>query len=31
MKEDTGLLIAGFISTAMVIYKSKRLKKVGLS
>ena len=31
MKEDTGLLIAGFISIIMIIYKNKRRKKVGLS
>jgi hypothetical protein len=31
MKEDTGLLIAGLISTIIVIYKNRMLKKVGLS
>lgn len=31
MKEDTGLLIAGFVSTIMIIYKNKELKKAGLS
>ena len=31
MKEDTGLLIAGFVSTIIILYKNKRLKKVRLS
>jgi hypothetical protein len=31
MKEDTGLLIAGFVCTIMVIYKNRRLKEVSLS
>lgn len=31
MKEDTGLLIAGFVSTLMILYKNKRLKKARLS
>ena len=31
MKEDTGLLIAAFICTSMIIYKNKGLKKVRLS
>ena len=30
MKEDTSLLIAGFVSTIMIIYKNKGLKKVAL-
>jgi hypothetical protein len=31
MKEDAGLLIAGFVIIIMIIYKNKGLKKVGLS
>ena len=31
MKEDTSLLIAGFVCTSMVIYKNKGLKKASLS
>lgn len=31
MKEDTGLLIAGFVGTIMIIYRNTELQKVGLS
>ena len=31
MKEDTGLLIAGLVSTMMIIYKNKTFKKMSLS
>jgi len=31
MKEDTGLLIAGFVCTSMIIYKNTKLKKVSFS